>query len=177
MRLIHYSERIIPKIWQVEYSNKHQSSSGKPKGFWVSVNEGWKQWCEEAEFALDRLAYCHEIKLHKKHECLVIKNRKQLLEFIEEYGCDMYKSCGFSDDFPRPPIMLLDMSKSYIDWRRLYPKYKGIIFTKYDRGWTWSSKYSLCTWWSGLDCASGCIWDVSAIKSCTLIRDLDSRAD
>ena len=179
MKLYHYSDRIIPKLWQVEYPDHYPRGSGKPNGFWVSVGDDWISWCQNADFKLHDCVYKHRIHLQKDHGCLIITTKQDLFQLIETYGCDMYKSCGLPDEFPRHPSMshpllndpLFDMSKSYIDWSQLYEKYKGIIFVTYDPGILWGSQYRLLTWYSCLDCASGCIWDMSAIESFKRVRN------
>jgi hypothetical protein len=79
---------------------------------------------------------------------LVIRNEEELLEFTAEYGVPLSERTSRSMD--------------YIDWARVAEKYDGIDIPKYLRSMRLDSRVS---WYYTWDIASGCIWNLRAIKS------------
>ena len=53
-----------------------------------------------------------------------------------------------------------------INWRAVAGDYAGLIITPYQ----WSRRLEPYSWYYGWDCASGCIWDPSAITDIKLIE-------
>lgn len=47
-----------------------------------------------------------------------------------------------------------------LDWPAVVSLYQGIVITPYQ----WSLRHKL-TWYYGWDCASACVWDLSAVES------------
>ena len=54
-----------------------------------------------------------------------------------------------------------------INWPAVAERYGGILITPYQ----WSHRMSL-HWYCGWDCASGCVWDLSQIKSVELLAEV-----
>lgn len=150
MILKHFSAQPIPQI----IPKYHTENNGvhKPTGFWVSVGDSWKQWCESEDWGLDGLRYEYTVRLKKDANILYISTPKQIDDFTKEYSF-----------VPYPNI------KDYlsINWEAVYDKYQGIIIAPYihERRLT-----SHTHWYYGWDCASGCIWDTSAIEYIKLLE-------
>lgn len=129
----------------------------KPFGFWVSDEDeyGWNQWCRNADFRLDDLKYAHHVTLASDAKILYLSSHNDIDDFTEKY-------------YDRQALK--DSGASYfiftIDWPKVATEYQGIIITPY------ISSQRLLTrnlWYNGWDCASGCIWDTSAIESLKLL--------
>ena len=57
-----------------------------------------------------------------------------------------------------------------IAWEKVAAKYDGLIITPY----IWQRRMEL-NWYYTWDCASGCIWNVRAIKDIRLIETVESK--
>lgn len=148
MKLVHFSKKIIKKLKSVTI--QRNEFKGKPDGFWVSDEDdyGWKEWSTAEGFRLENLKYPYEIELSDNHNLLMIKNLKEFDEFNREYR-------------------LINQYLRDIDWERVVSQYRGIIITPY----LWKRRLTKdLGWYYGWDCASGCIWDVKAIKSIKMFK-------
>ena len=113
----------------------------KPEGFWLSVDEDWKRWCEGEEWGLDGLAHVTEFRLKPDAKILHIDSVKGLDEFTKRYGVqDVHELRS-------------------IDWRPVKEAYDGIIIAPYQ----WERRLSLM-WYYTWDCASAVIWNLDAIE-------------
>ena len=140
MKFIHYSKEPIGTIYS---KNQRLPHHFKPEGFWFSVEGvnsiGWKEWCENDEWALENLRCQTELFFHENANMLFIRNREEILHFVKEYKEEL---C--------------------INWTALAEKYQGIVIAPFN----WEFRASVrMTWYYGWDCASGCIWDATAIES------------
>ena len=158
MRLIHYSAnplgdlKVINQIAPAHYFDK-------PKGLWVSVEgEGdWKSWCEAESFGTTRMQFENVIELDPDAAIIRVCGAYQLIEFTKEYGI-------VSEMAKIEPIFARSLA---IDWPRVASQHQGVIIAPYQ----WSLRLDTFTsWYYGWDCASGCIWDVSAIRSISSTR-------
>lgn len=144
MRLLHHARGIVDSV----YSRPQSSDAGrKPDGFWVSV-EGemsWKEWCESEDWGLDRFDFDHEIVLSNDANILHLCDIGQIDRFHKEYSeCD---NARFDSEL--------------IKWNRVAEDYQGIIIAPYQ--WDRRLDGKVSDWYYGWDCASGCIWDETAI--------------
>lgn len=141
MKLLHYS----PSPFELDRDRKYiQGFRPKPSGLWLSVEPGnptWKDWCVLADFHLEFLRYAAEIILEPKAKVLVIDTLEKLDEF----------SANFEQK--------VDPRGFYLDWYKAKEKYDGIIIAPYQ----WGRRLEL-VWYYTWDCASGVIWNLSAIK-------------
>lgn len=149
-QLAHYSAEPVTAIRSVEQLERPHF---KPAGFWLSVDgneDGWKEWCEGEEWGLERLACVHDVKLTPQANIFHLKSAADIDAFDVRF---------------RSPIAR-DFSYFMIDWRSVAATYQGIIIAPY----IWERRLSLdgANWYYAWDCASGCIWDASAIESITL---------
>jgi len=157
MRLVHYDKQPIAFDWNCVYPRKEMDTF-KPSGLWVSDahDYGWKDWCTAEDFCTDSLEYEYLVELQPDHNILIISTVEELDKFHEEYSVDILKAYrGSATPFNLEP------RKEWLDWNRIYPLYQGIIITPY----LWERRMSGYMWYYGWDCAGGCIWDLSAIKT------------
>lgn len=159
MRLMHYSELALP-FGPMDYVQNELRAFGKPTGYWVSVQgeDDWPTWCRENEFMESSLAHAHEVTLAPGHNILVLPTVEDMRGFHDRYSvedaptAELRKLRSFSDEYvwkSRP-----------IDWTAVTADHDGIIIAPYQ----WSLRMQL-DWFYGWDCASGCIWNLSAIAS------------
>lgn len=120
----------------------------KPRGFWVSVEDGygWHWWTEAEAFERGRRSY--KVALHPDANILRVMTVTELDAFNESY-----KSL---QDFGMGP----GFSRNLIRWADVAAAYQGVLIAPYQ----WSRRLHLDTkWYNTWDCSSGCIWDPAAI--------------
>jgi hypothetical protein len=124
----------------------------KPHGLWLSVDgeDDWPAWCEAESFALDRLQQRHVFAIVKPERIRMIGTVAELEAFHREY-------CAARDD-----RSAARWGREYVDWARVMADCGGIIIAPY----LWDRRLSGTgsRWYYSWDCASGCIWDVSAVR-------------
>lgn len=160
MRLIHYSKvpvTSVKNIAQKPYGG--DTVWAKPRGLWVSVDTAWKEWCKAEEFNLNSLKYEYEVTLTPDANILEIHSPRQLDTFTAMYKGDTELNQSSAQ---RGSGYIYE-----IDWPRVAQMYQGIIINPY----IYARRLDRKTfWYYGWDCASGCIWDASAIKLIKPIR-------
>jgi hypothetical protein len=190
VKFVHYSKEPIKELESRVYDNSEEESSKrlnyhKPIGLWFSIentdnsnNIGWKEWCEEGEFALDRLRCSHEIKFKENAKILYLKCEKEILDFWRKYWYipnRLKEFCEYKTNFHYPDIIRisenlkipieeckrLSEGVSYPAWSVISKEYDGIIISPYQ----WNLQFHTCFfWYHGWDCASGCVWNLDSIK-------------
>ncbi len=117
----------------------------KPRGLWVSVDgpDDWPWWCREEQFCHIYAQNRFRVTLAESSGTLLLSSVADLLAFEESYGGD----------------------HGLIRWPDVARKWRGIIIAPYQ----WTCRLSAGLWYYGWDCASGCIWDASAIASVELV--------
>jgi hypothetical protein len=156
MRLIHHDKQIIKFDPDRLYPNRDHDQYFKPHGLWVSDEDdyGWSHWCTAEEFAQDSLAYEHLVELAWDNNVLVISTVPELDKFHEQFKASLG---DWETGNPR-----------WLNWTRVHPLWQGIIITPY----LWERRMDYM-WYYGWDCASGCIWDLRAIRTFTpLLKQL-----
>jgi hypothetical protein len=144
MKLYHFTDKPM-------YFDKHKTYNMsadyymKPKGLWLSDENdyGWKEWCKDNDFEKSNLECKHEVNINGL-KVLLIKDASELITFTSIYKRELVKGCNG------------------IDWKRVAKDYKGIIISPYQWAMRLDDRVS---WYYRWDCASGCIWDLSAIES------------
>ena len=142
---IHISKDNNLKFKNVPISEQHISF--KPEGLWFSFGTEWIDFVGESLFtreeASDMLQNAYVIKTNDS-KILTIGMENESL-FLETYGVD-----NDSD--------IMD-----VDWKKVASDWSGVEILinprELNERWLWS------TW----DIPSGCIWDISGIKSITKI--------
>jgi hypothetical protein len=127
----------------------------KPRGFWVSVlgPDDWPSWCRSEDWGLGRLTVEHEVTLAAEANVRLITSHDEFDAFHDEFAIGLV---------PGSPLR-------YIDWERVTSLYDGIIIAPY----LWNRRLGDAAWYYGWDCASGCIWNLSAIESITVRETSD----
>ena len=155
MKLIHYAAEIVDSVNPCCYLQDPEFEF-KPSGFWVSVETGdpddrtWKDWCIAEEFSLERFRYAYEVHLMPDANILRIGT-----------VAEMY---GLMRTFWNPKAT---SRYEAIDWGAVASAYQGILIVPYQYQLRLHPDFS---WYYTWDCASGCIWDVSAIARIELCR-------
>ena len=140
MKFIHYSRK--PTIC---FRNHYQATNSlKPRGLWISVEGpdsfGWKKWCESAEFELENLRHEIEIVFRDDANILFLETEEDIVDFDKKFG---EYTCG----------------RRSCDWVAVARKYQGIVIAPYQ----WGLRFNL-RWYYGWDCASGCVWAMTALQ-------------
>lgn len=148
MRLVKYSNEIITFDPDRIYPKRDYDNYFKPHGLWISDEHdfGWRDWTTAEQWGMDTLIYEHLVELHPDHNVLFITNVEELDKFHEEFKTHI-------GDWERG-------NPTWLNWNRVYPFWQGIIITPY----LWERRMDYM-WYYGWDCASGCIWDLKAIRT------------
>lgn len=155
MILHHYSDKPLTKVLSVRQNRESLHTYSKPTGLWVSVEgeQDWVAWCESEGFRDINKQLDHLITLADGANILVLSNAEMIDDFTHTYGRDT----GF-----RAPG---------IAWQDVAEKHSGIIIAPY----IWSRRlHHFTSWYYGWDCASGCIWDASAVASIAQVERADA---
>lgn len=146
MTFYHYSDSPHLELIQRDYVGRMQTRDPelfKPCGTWVSVGSSWEEWCRGNNFRVDQLKYKYEIKFKRDANILLADN--------EETIKAIHTLCRGTNCIR--------------NWDLLTDHCQGVIFAPYFYHLRW--KYN---WYSGLDCESGCIWDMTTIESIKLVE-------
>lgn len=119
----------------------------KPKGLWYGIDNEWLDWCEgNMEEWIKNEIIELDVDLSKM---LILETPDQLKAFSDKYSYEI---------IPHSTI-------KYIDWAKIAQDYSGIEIRNYydlkyyDQFMRWE------VWFMAWDVSSGCIWDLSIIKS------------
>lgn len=148
LNLVHFAAHPLRTLFNCE---QKPEGATKPKGLWVSVEgdgDGWSDWCRDESFGLERLAVSQRIELAPDATILRISDAQGIDDFTQRHSV--------ADGFDALPLGYR------IDWRAVAGRHQGIIIAPY----IWERRLTRHThWYYGWDCASGCIWDTSAIAA------------
>jgi len=149
VRFLHYSGKPVHAV----ESASQDGVRFKPNGFWFSIEgeNDWKSWCEIEKFQLQNLAFVHELTFKRNANILWLKGPSQIDLFHAQYTARPYDR---------------DFAPNYIDWKRVAEKHQGIVIAPY----CWARRLDgpAHDWYYSWDCASGCLWDASAIERIAL---------
>ncbi len=138
----HYSKTPLSNVRRMEQPEWDEFNSFlKPRGLWISVDgpDDWPAWCESEEFSIGSIRYV--VELSDSPKPLWLRSAGELDRFTRTYGRP--GPIGYS-----------------IDWPRVAKDHPGLIIAPYQ----WTRRMEI-KWYYGWDCASGCIWEPSAIRS------------
>lgn len=161
--LFHYSENEVTELKQ-DFHDGHREkipTFGKPHGLWFSVedytdDQNWKTWCESEDFRLEHLKYKYRVGIRQNSDILLLSTPEEIVGFGLKYaGNDPYDfRKTYASPYKTPYIY-------WIKWDEIMEKHDGIIIAPYQ----WSCRMpSQTMWYYGWDCASGCVWNMSAIE-------------
>jgi hypothetical protein len=152
LTLVHYSAIRLEEIKSFDQPER-LSPYAKPKGLWVAVEShqddwnGWREWCEREQSALDRFEYAARIHLRDDAKIKLIYDGDEIDAFHDQFG--------------RPVPEYPAYRSRCIGWRYVSKSYSGIIVAPY----FWESRpWMKPSWYNAWHCASGCIWDAAAIR-------------
>ena len=149
-RLIHYSREPLTEVRSVAQRDTHHPAGiGKPRGLWVSVEgeDDWRAWCTSENFGIENLKWETEVFLADDARILRLSSAAEIDDFTRRY---------VRAHPDHPELRALQVP----DWQEIEKSYQGIIIAPY----CWQRRLSDHTfWYYGWDCASGCIWDATAI--------------
>jgi hypothetical protein len=159
MKLIHYSNAPV-KLDTLIARGQDEDGAMKPKGLWLSDEDAecaWREWCIAENFRLDLLTHVHEVTLSNTANLLILDTP----DAIRKFGRTFAMTHGrFAQAGLRGNMML--------DWVRVIQRWHGLIITPYQ----WDCRLATdCVWYYGWDCASGVIWDPSAIGN-VILREI-----
>ena len=149
----HYSGEKFTLDRYFNYFNHLPLKLFKPYGLWVSEessDDGWKSWCLREAFRTDRLNFEYEVQFVERANILHIKTPEALEDFNRKFLC-----------------YLPDTTIDFIDWRSVGDLFDGILIAPYQDAYR-----LIFDWYYPWDCASGCIWNLSAIASLKLVNQL-----
>lgn len=144
-RRIHNSKTPIHSLQSKKADeNGMQSGVGKPTGLWYSIDMEWHDWCKSEGTPHWIGQYNYELTIDLS--CIL------RLTTVDELRAFTAKFHKFEHREPH---------RAYeIDWGAVAKLYKGIEIAPYQ----WGARHSL-GWYYTWDVASGCIWDVTSVKS------------
>lgn len=137
----------------------------KPQGLWYGINDSWIDWCasEEMGWVHDHI---HEVILDES-KILKITNLREFNAFEKEYGGLDPLLARLERDFPGQ-MMNYRRGMESIAFDKVAEKYSGLEITPY-----LYEKRLISMWYYGWDCASGCVWDASAVRDVKLFASFD----
>lgn len=124
-----------------------QRTNHKPHGLWVSVpgEDDWVSWNKVEQWAF--IDYAYRVVLHAEADVRVMSDVNEFDAFHREYSV-------------APPWRpTADEWLRDIDWARVASDCDGVVIAPY----LWNRRMNP-HWYYSWDCASGCIWNLSAIR-------------
>lgn len=158
MKLSHYSAVPVGQVASIKPESFNKRLFGaKPSGFWVSVDgkDDWLEWCKAEGYLPHNLAVRNIVTLSDTANILTISTDAEFDAFSVKYLIEPEELLA-----SKMPAQMRARWQSP-DWSRIATEYHGIIIAPY----FWSRRLGDQMWYYIWDCASGCIWDASAIKS------------
>ncbi len=153
---IHFSPIHIDSVVHRQ-AYKTQVRYNKPNGFWFSVQSsepewmGWLEWSRAEEHGDIDNEKAHRVEVDESRILMI--GPREIDWFNETFGVDQCIGSSRSTD-------------RRIRWDLVAEQFSGIEISPY----SWSHRLREDTrWYYGWDCASGCIWDTTAIKSISRI--------
>lgn len=160
---LHYSRNPLQHSELVSKNQTDQTDEynpyHKPKGLWITDDSeyNWERWVREEDFCTEKFVCKSQIDLDLT-DIHWIKNLRQFDAFNKKFSMET-KALGL----PR----LVDKT---INWQLVASHYKGVIITPYQGQRRLNRN---CNWYYGWDVASGCIWNISAVRSCAYLGKAD----
>lgn len=159
VRLIHFADKPVV-LGTMIARGQDEAGCMKPTGLWVSDEDefGWRAWCIDNDFRLDQLTHVHEVTLSNTAEICYLRTPREIVEF------------GRAFLITHGPLGEMTARGMFyaLDWVRVIQRWGGIIITPYQ--WACRLEHD-CFWYYGWDCASGCIWEPTAIGS-VILREI-----
>lgn len=132
------------------YKPKFDDPTCKPAGLWYDIDGSWREWCD-SEMPDWTHKYSFELEIDIT-DMLIIDTEEKFMNFFNKYG-EIPVRYGLTDD-----------RHKMIKWNIVKDQYSGIEISPYQ--YKFRLEYM---WYYGWDIASGCIWNLSAIKNYNLV--------
>ena len=141
---VHFTSHPLKRV----RAARKQYTEVKPRGLWYSVQRdqdqwmGWLEWCRSEEFRYpEEFAHAFAIEVDPS-DLLILDSDAAIEAFSREFSVP---SCGRFRE---------------IEWKRVASEFKGVEIAPY----SWRHRHDPETfWYYGWDCASGCVWDPTAV--------------
>lgn len=152
MKFIHWSRKPIQNL----ETRKYKQAWYRPNGIWFSVGNSWIDWCVDNQHGNSpEVDYSYELTFNN-YNILTIST----LEDVKNTHMRYITSKGF-------------------DWTRVYEDYDGFVIynfseiAKENEKSIYQNEYIKSpihanikySWFYGLDCSCGCIWNLDAIQT------------
>lgn len=168
MRLVHFSGEPVAAPRSTDRATQPDPNERdlhfKPRGLWVSDEDtdaeiGWLEWSKGESFRLDSFKHAYEVTLtDEPGAILYLRSVGDIDQFTQTYG--IIPEWRRKLDAVMPLYDDGRQRYDYCDWPRVASLFKGIVITPYQ----WERRlHSEAAWYYTWDCASGCIWDATAI--------------
>lgn len=147
----HYAREPVALDPARDYYTLMEARGDKPNGLWYSVEEDWLRWCTDNEYESDRLEVRHTLDVDLTR-IKVIRTIEELDAFSDEHGVPYV---FYNSRIDSVPVIYT------IRWAVVAAQYAGVEIAPY----LWERRLDGRTrWYYTWDCASGCVWDLSAVK-------------
>lgn len=159
MRFIKFSGHEITLDRSRTYTQNVAMSDFKPSGLWFTdeTEYNWEYWCRAEDFFVANLSYKHNLYIDESR-LLFVRNADELKRLARAYGVKPSYSRAIG---------------KVIDWDAIARDYAGIVISPYQWEFRLNRDYF---WYYSWDCASGCVWDLSAIEHIEL-ASVDTEAE
>jgi len=155
------------------FKDHEQKIEMKPDGFWYSVGDSWIQWClSDAPGWLS--PYIYEVILDED-KILKVSTIEEFDKFEDEHQGIREEFRLLMDHMPELKLSHGRRMRRFfdqIDWPKIAQTYGGIEIAPY----IWERRLE-SLWYYPWDCASGCVWNSTAIKELRLFAAYDKEKD
>ena len=191
MRLFHYAGEEF-QLEQRFYPISESSLDNKPAGLWVdaTIESDDLSWKELADaYDIGGMDVKYEVELTLSAKILILSSRLDMEIFVSKYGFSKERICSREEklawnldlllklpsyiilptynrrkrheEFPNEWIPMDCDYELVIHWEKIKREYQGILIAPILRECYGIEKYY---WYQDWDIASGCIWDLDAIR-------------
>jgi hypothetical protein len=133
-----------PEPWTFARTHVYDPAGrrSKPDGLWVSVGDDWERWCRSESYGWpEHHRHITTVTLAPDANILVISDPEALRAFTRDHTIDRWYN---------------------VNWLPTVAAYDGIVIAPY----LWECRLEQgVSWYYTWDCASGCIWSLSAVAS------------
>lgn len=161
LELIHFSKDPF-LLSQRTYSQSEKNL--KPMGLWVSVHneeDNWSRWCIQEDYELDNLSHKTKIKLRDNGKFIWLKTLNDINDFSKQFSKSSWTVSGDLNISGKDVFRAFHHISSSIKWDKVAEDADGIVISPY----IWEARlHTDFSWYYPWDCASGCIWNLDAIR-------------
>lgn len=165
LRRLHYSPGPFVLDRSRTYEPPINPMHGKPNGLWYSIEpepcpQGWKSWrslCEGDGCRTDNLAVRTELALDEARILCVAGDIEGLRALSQTYPAPDSECTKLR----RHHLRAFGLTFGDIDWVAIARSWAGFEIAPFDEDIAWAGGW----WYRTLDCSSGCVWDLSAVRS------------